>query len=80
MLDHECETPLEGSMNRWKRIRKTFLSSITRFIPRMEAYDIFNILERYELALLEIAQKTYNSPEMEDIHKIAEQALEDCSK
>lgn len=65
--------------NRWRRIRKQFLSGIVRFIPKDEAHEIFDILEEYEAALEEIKNMTADSPDFlhKALHNVCAQVLKE---
>jgi hypothetical protein len=66
-------------ITRWRRIRKQFLTSIVRFIPKEEAFEIFDTLDKYENGLRDIMNLTKDSKDLSSkaIHKICVDSLKD---
>lgn len=64
---------------RWRRIRKQFLTSIVRFIPKEEAFEIFDTLDKYESGLKSILQLTEQGKDIQSkaINKMCIDALKD---
>jgi hypothetical protein len=38
-------------LRRWQRIQKLFLSGATRYIPKEESYEMFDIVKKYDTCL-----------------------------